>query len=89
MNDADVGGEGGGGESFAAARVTEDVSSSAFLQVALETHSNHVTALRYRQRRVVHLDADNLVTRQRLAFFADIFTNITGIRCESNTGTGK
>lgn len=47
MHDADVGSEGGGGDSFPTARVAEDIPALALVHVALEMNTYHVAALRH------------------------------------------
>ena len=63
MHDADVGGEGCGGDGFATASVAQHIPALALVHVALEVNTYHVAALCQRQGRVVHLDAENLATR--------------------------
>jgi hypothetical protein len=60
MNDAHVSSKCSGCRSFAVARIAQHVSTLTLVHVALEAHANYVSALRDRQRRVVHLNAKHL-----------------------------
>ena len=83
VNYADVGSEGCGDRRLAISRVAQDIASLALIDVALEVHADDIAALREKQRRVMHLDAEHLQTKRQMPAAAEALDPLVAVHADT------